>query len=232
MKETRNLVQTSSTDKNYMPQLDSLRFLAVLGVLVAHYWDSRLLGDLDWAHIGVSLFFVLSGFLITGILLDCRRMADDSSQSPMYFVRQFYARRFLRIFPIYYLVIVILIWRNIPPAREIWLWMVTYTTNIYITMHNTWVGSMGHFWTLAVEEQFYLVWPWVVLFLPRKWLLPTILFIIPLSSAYKFYAYFPFNIDTMNWTEGTFTVASFDSLGIGAILSLLWHSKIPKATLQ
>jgi peptidoglycan/LPS O-acetylase OafA/YrhL len=232
MKGTRNLEQTSSTAKNYMSQLDSLRFLAVLGVMVEHNWDSRLLGDLGWAHKGVLLFFVLSGFLITGILLNCRQIVDHSSQSPMYFVRQFYARRFLRIFPIYYLVIVILIWRDIPPAREIWLWMVTYTTNIYITVHNTWIGSMGHFWTLAVEEQFYLVWPLVVLLAPRRWLLLTILLILPLSSAYRCYAYFPFNIDEMDWTGGTFTVASLDSLGIGAILSLLWHSEIPKATLQ
>ncbi|MEC4888415.1 MAG: acyltransferase [Nitrospira sp.] len=217
-----------------MPQLDSLRFFAVLGVMVAHNWDSRLLGDVDWAGNGVRLFFVLSGFLITGILLDCRRLADDSRQSPMYFIRQFYARRSLRIFPIYYILIAVLVVLGVQPADDIWPWMVTFTTNIYITIHNAWIGKMGHLWSLAVEEQFYLLWPWIVLFASRKWLLRTLLLIIPLSSVYRFYAYrhFEFNMDTMDFKAATFTVAHFDSLGIGALLAILWHSDVPQATLQ
>jgi peptidoglycan/LPS O-acetylase OafA/YrhL len=68
--------KTSAVSQNYMPQLGALRFFAVLGVMVAHLWHPRLLpwllGDLDWAGLGVRLFFVLSDFLITDILLDCR----------------------------------------------------------------------------------------------------------------------------------------------------------------
>lgn len=217
-----------------MPQLDGLRFFAVLGVMAAHNLDSRFLGDVDWAGSGVRLFFVLSGFLITGILLDCRKLVDDSQDSPMHFIRQFYARRSLRIFPVYYILVAVLLLMGVSPAAEIWPWMVTFTTNIYITIHNTWVGKMGHLWSLAVEEQFYLVWPWVVLFAPRKWLLRVLLLIIPLSSVYRFYAYrhFEFNIDTMDFKAATFTAAHFDSIGIGAVLAILWHSEIPKATLQ
>lgn len=82
-------------------------------------------------------------------------MAEEGQRSPFFYIRQFYIQRFLRIFPIYYLVIIIGLVINLPPAREIWLWLVTYTSNIYITLNNTWIGSFGHFWTLAVEDQFY-----------------------------------------------------------------------------
>ena len=75
---------------SYMPQLDALRFFAVLGVMVAHNWHPRglpwLLSDLaiEWAGLGVRLFFVLSGFLITGILLDCRELARESGRSRLF----------------------------------------------------------------------------------------------------------------------------------------------------
>ena len=228
----------SSISQHYMPQLDALRFFAVLGVMVAHLWHPRrlpwLLGDLDWAGLGVRLFFVLSGFLITGILLDCRNAAEKNGTPTLFFVRQFYARRFLRIFPIYYLVVLVALIVGLSPAREIWGWLVTYTTNIYITVNNEWVGRFGHFWTLAVEEQFYLIWPWVILFAPRKWLMPIILFCISLSPIYRTfaYAYFPFDIGAMDFKAATLTPANLDSLAIGALLALAWTWEIPKATLQ
>lgn len=221
-----------------MPQLDALRFFAVLGVMVAHLWHPKrlpwLFGDLDWAGLGVRMFFVLSGFLITGILLDCRMKAEKSNISSMFFIRQFYARRFLRIFPIYYLVIIIALIIDIPPAREVWGWLISYTTNIYITINNDWVGSFGHFWTLAVEEQFYLIWPWIILFTPRKRLLPIILFFISLGPIYRAFAYnlYPFDIGAMDFRAGTFTLGSLDSLAIGALLALAWSLDIPKQTIQ
>lgn len=221
-----------------MPQLDALRFFAVLGVMVAHTWHPKrlpwLFGDLDWAGLGVRLFFVLSGFLITGILLDCRKTAEKNGISSMFFIRQFYARRFLRIFPIYYLVVIIALIVDLPPAREIWGWLFTYTTNVYITINNEWVGRLGHLWTLAVEEQFYLVWPWIILFVPRKRLLSLILFFISLGPIYRAFAYkiYPFDIGAMDFKASTLTLGSLDSLAIGALLALVWSSNIPKPTLQ
>jgi peptidoglycan/LPS O-acetylase OafA/YrhL len=232
------LAKIYQNQQNYMPQLDALRFFAVLGVMVAHNWHpSRLpwlFGDLDWAGLGVQLFFVLSGFLITGILLDCRMTKEKTSQPTLFYIRQFYARRFLRIFPIYYLVLFVAFALNVSPVRDVWVWLVTYTTNFYITINDVWVGRFGHFWTLAVEEQFYLFWPWLVLFLPRKWLLPALLFIISLAPVYRLYAYinFPFDIGAMDFKAGTFTLASLDSLGIGSLLALAWRSNIKKESLQ
>jgi peptidoglycan/LPS O-acetylase OafA/YrhL len=131
-------------------------------------------------------------------------------------------------------VVIIALIVDLPPAREIWGWLVTYTTNVYITLNNEWIGRLGHFWTLAVEEQFYLVWPWIILFVPRKRLLPIILFFISLGPIYRAIAYkiYPFDIGAMDFKASTLTLGSLDSLAIGALLALAWSSNIPKPTLQ
>ena len=111
----------------YMIQLDALRCFAVLGVLITHFWQPDPipgpLGQIDLGFVGVRLFFVLSGFLITGILLNNRERARSVGLNPLVVLRQFYARRFLRIFPIYYLVVFLGLALDIPRAREIWPWL-------------------------------------------------------------------------------------------------------------
>src|SRR5438552_8893303 len=87
----------------HINQVDSLRALAVGSVMVGHYFPG-LHSFGEWGPMGVNLFFVISGFLITGILLKCRKQIE-SGQSIILTLRQFYVRRFLRIFPLYYLVI-------------------------------------------------------------------------------------------------------------------------------
>jgi peptidoglycan/LPS O-acetylase OafA/YrhL len=123
----------------------------------------------------VDVFFVLSGFLITGILLDTR-------DSPRYF-RNFYVRRFLRIFPIYYPMLAVVFFIvprfmpfDTPGLRMIWrnqLWLWTYLTNIGFVVHRRiWADAgwldLNHLWSLAVEEQFYLFWPLIVLLCSRR----------------------------------------------------------------
>ena len=157
-----------------MPGLDGLRGVAILLVMLHHSVQVvplprfEGLADLGWC--GVDLFFVLSGFLITGILLDAR-------DEPRYF-RNFYMRRVLRIFPLYYgvLAISLLLVLTVPHLRHNlhlhgWLW--TYTTNIKVAIDNDYRFIIGrarldHFWTLAVEEHFYLVWPVLVWGLDRR----------------------------------------------------------------
>src|SRR5689334_1825326 len=92
-----------TNDLQYKPQLDALRAFAVFAVLVHHYLpEGRVI---SWGTLGVRLFFVLSGFLITRILLQCRDIKEATHQSTTHILRQFYIRRFLRIFPIYYFVV-------------------------------------------------------------------------------------------------------------------------------
>jgi peptidoglycan/LPS O-acetylase OafA/YrhL len=156
-----------------VPALDGVRGLAILWVL-AHQlswplasgsWQSLLMAPFAVGWIGVQLFFVLSGFLITGILLDTR-------QDPLQ-LRHFYVRRVLRIFPLYYgalalTLCVLLAWPSPLPEGvswahewriQPWLWAFMSNWTAYTDQHTE---LFAHFWSLAVEEQFYLMWPLLI----------------------------------------------------------------------
>jgi peptidoglycan/LPS O-acetylase OafA/YrhL len=144
----------------HIPVLDGIRGVAVLAVVLLHA------GVLPWGWIGVDIFFVLSGFLITGILLDAK--AAGHTGWPTY-VQPFYIRRSLRILPLAYaaLVFVFLVapWFGVlgrVPAREqVWYW--AYISNWWFWPRSDASWQLSHFWSLAVEEQFYWSWPWIVL---------------------------------------------------------------------
>ena len=160
--------------RRHMPALDSVRGLAILGVLLFRFhtgpqmefaWGERLFSLLELGGKGVDLFFVLSGFLITGIL-------HDAKESPHYF-RNFYMRRTLRIFPLYYAVLVVTLvllpslgvatWSLYPEAFEYQGWLWFYGANLLQAFQGRWsLGAFEHFWSLAIEEQFYLFWPLVI----------------------------------------------------------------------
>lgn len=215
-------MQSSKTSElSYMLQLDALRALAVLGVLFQHYLPEYfILHKLNLGHLGVRLFFVLSGFLITRILLNCRSLIDANLASSSSTLKIFYLRRFLRLTPVYYsvlLVTTLLAFDIIKPALPYYL---TYTSNLYFSFH-PWDNTASHFWSLAVEEQFYLVWPWVIIFLPKQYLLRAIVFTISIAPLFRL-------VSTMlgwnNWRlEYSFTLACLDSLGMGALLAFFYH---------
>lgn len=96
---------TPQNNSNYMIQLDSLRAIAVFGVLVHHFLpeDFILNSRFHWGPLGVRFFFVLSGFLITGILLRCKDLVDSEDQSVRFTLKRFFIRRSLRLAPAYYL---------------------------------------------------------------------------------------------------------------------------------
>ncbi len=161
----------------YMPAIDGLRAFAVLAVLIVHFpWmpaprhvllDRLHLQPLtQYGWVGVDLFFVISGFLITGILL-------DSKQSSHYF-RNFYARRALRIWPLYYAVLcfVFVIYPLLHPHGTVaqnltgWPYYLFYVQN-FVFFDNG-VPLLGVTWSLAIEEQFYITWPLIVLLCSRK----------------------------------------------------------------
>jgi peptidoglycan/LPS O-acetylase OafA/YrhL len=172
----------------HIPALDGLRGIAILLVLFLHFApyapgiapptalvDRLYLRASGTGWMGVDLFFVLSGFLITGILYD--------TKGSMHYFRQFYARRFLRIFPLYYvalaLFLIVLPWQQTFDSvrRElrgdaVWYWTYLYNMRVAVTGFLP-SSALGHFWSLAVEEQFYLIWPIVVLWLGRKHLIVT-----------------------------------------------------------
>lgn len=147
----------------YAPQLDGLRAVAVAAVAYSHWLPGWQFGVPFGA--GVHLFFVLSGFLITRILLGLRETPDRGAV-----IARFYARRALRLFPAFYLVLGLAWIADVPLVRDTWAWHAAYLSNVQIANEARWLGHVSHFWSLAVEEQFYLLWPWLVLTTPTRWL--------------------------------------------------------------
>jgi peptidoglycan/LPS O-acetylase OafA/YrhL len=156
----------------HVPALDGLRGVAILTVVALHFSLLTPRTDLEWAFArlmgagwaGVDLFLALSGFLITGILLDGKR--NGQSLGP--YLRVFLTRRTLRIFPLYYAYLALLflalplVRPGLPEENRIWVWM--YLSNLLMAIEG-WEGMPSHtthLWSLALEEQFYLLWPLVV----------------------------------------------------------------------
>ena len=200
-----------------MPQLDSLRALAFLGVAASH-WLSKNSPLVVLGGTGVQLFFVLSGFLITGILLDYRRIKEgNASLSAGSALRTFYTRRFLRIFPLYYGVIIVAAILNVGPIRTLWPWHAAYVPNFLYGIYRPSPGDpFTHFWSLGVEEQFYFVWPFLVFFAPvksLKWWIVALIVSAPVFRVGMEYAFPEFH--RVNY----FSLSCGDSLGVGACLA-------------
>jgi peptidoglycan/LPS O-acetylase OafA/YrhL len=163
----------------------------------------------------VWLFFTLSGFLITNILLNQKIKAEEQEDTNKFkTLKSFYIRRTLRIFPIYYLTVLVLYLINFGNVRERLVWFVTYTINLYYFKTGALDGYECHFWSLAVEEQFYLIWPLTILLVPRRHELKTILTFIFIGILT------PVTLLMMGYTFlDAFPLVCFSSLGAGALLS-------------
>ncbi|HEX9514420.1 MAG TPA: acyltransferase [Puia sp.] len=158
----------------YIKGLDTLRAFTVIAVLIGHWGlpiELGSTGDLIFKGLfpspkfGVDLFFVLSGFLITSILLD----ATNDQENKLVIIRTFIARRTLRIFPIYYITFGVLLLIKYPYIKDHLVWFLTYTSNILCYREKSW-NSFSHTWSLSVEEQFYFIWPLLIVFINPRFL--------------------------------------------------------------
>jgi peptidoglycan/LPS O-acetylase OafA/YrhL len=206
----------------HLTALDGIRAIALFLVIVSHWLDkSYLVQAVAPGAIGVDVFFVLSGFLITTILLQNRLQAEALGNSKSVLIKSFFIRRSLRIFPIYYLfvaacfVIGPITGTNI---RQHALYFLTYTSNFYFYQQQAWDGIVSHLWSLAVEEQFYLLWPWVMVFTPRRYLLVAILLFIGVGVGSGYV------IASKNLGDFALTLpfSCFDAFGLGALLAFVW----------
>lgn len=219
----------------HSPALDGVRGFAILIVTVY-----RLCKELDptshpligtirrfspIGERGVDLFFVLSGFLITGILL-------QSKGKPYYF-RNFMVRRALRIFPLYFLSLLVGLWMiptfvstdsfDLPRKEQFYLW--TYTSNLRMSWLNEWCfGPFDHFWSLAVEEHFYLVWPAFVLLLSRKQLAMVCVGAIGAVAILRTWVAMDPSFDI---AIDVHTIFRADALAMGGLLAILLTSSVP-----
>jgi peptidoglycan/LPS O-acetylase OafA/YrhL len=163
-----------------------LRAVAVFGVLVEHFCPSHRIVDLSPGGAGVTLFFVLSGYLITSILLKYQIRGVDVKTASIHF----YTRRLLRLSPPYYLAIAIGVLFGLAGLRSTNWWIpALYLTNFNVAYHGSWHGPADHFWSLAVEEQFYILWFLVVVKLPRQYFVSTVAVTMGLTVAFRMLVY-------------------------------------------
>jgi peptidoglycan/LPS O-acetylase OafA/YrhL len=184
-------------------QLDGLRFLAFLGVFAIHTWYS-----FEYGRYGVPLFFAISGFLITRILV------LHESDSLWQDLRVFYVRRFLRIFPLFYGVLLVLCFLGLLPHPS---WQFLYVQNFLAFRQGKDIFP-PHFWSLCVEEQFYLTYPLLFLATPRAYrlLVLCLLFLAGLGSRVLLASWFPNNY---MWHQ--LPLACAESLSAGCLAGLL-----------
>ena len=241
---TGNTRETGPENRAFYPALDGLRALAFVLVFLSHYLR------LPWGWAGVDVFFVLSGFLITGILYDTRH---DPHR-----VRNFYVRRTLRIFPLYYgLMLVLLLSMPLFHWEITWKWLVwpAYLGNwmnlchlypdsatAHLAYFQLFANSpahksilfLGHFWTLCVEEQFYLLWPAVVFGVRQK---RTLLWICALSVPVELALRVTGHHLLPAWmlrqeVLENLTLFRFDALLLGGLLALLLRGSYREQLLE
>lgn len=208
-------VGTRVTDRSggYRPQLDSLRAIAVSLVLLMHFWlPASIIGS-----IGVRVFFVLSGFLITDILI-AMRGGDGAFQTRPAAWLNFFIRRALRLWPVYFVLLGGALLLDLDGLRETAAWHILYASNILYVLHqrfDPWV--VGHWWTLSIEQQFYLIWPFFVLLPPRralKWIMIATVF------ATALWMYGIDRVSDNEWVGSLLLPGSMDALAAGGLLSL------------
>lgn len=203
----------------YLPELDGLRGLAILWVVLYHC-HPRLTGTWLysaslWGWAGVIIFFVLSGFLITSILLGTR-------DNPHYF-HHFHARRVLRIWPVYLLVLAVVYlnapwfvgggdWAAVKAAP--WLAYILFVQNLF---HITLPSALGPSWALAIEEQYYFLWAPLVRFLKQPCLLASVLGAALIASPLL-------RMANLRWMTPTNTLIHLDGIAWGSLLALAMHT--------
>ncbi|MCG7856197.1 acyltransferase [Flavihumibacter sediminis] len=204
---------------SYVKSLNTVRAFAVAFVMFQHWLPlSHHLQNLQLGSLGVDIFFTLSGFLITGILLS--KLTGNNgilSRLSMLNYRNFIVRRALRIIPAYSLAL-FLTWLLssylIPFDQSAWKWLITLTTNWHIIQLEYWPGTIVHFWSLAVEEQYYLFWPLLLFFFKGRSFPFLALIMITLAVWVRYHARHHNIFDVS-------TLACLDSFAMGGLFA--WY---------
>jgi peptidoglycan/LPS O-acetylase OafA/YrhL len=199
---------------SYIPRLNTFRAFAAFSVVFIHYFSNIVPEYLKITPDGVQFFFTLSGFLITSTLL-----SDSCGRSVSSSIFRFYTRRVFRIFPAYYGTLLICMILGLYGARQCWPWAATYTVDIFISYGFGDAGYLGHFWTLAVEEQFYILLPISILLLPRRWFVTLALMSIGGALIYRGVE-FP-----RNPMFGFNPAANLDKLSVGVLTAIAVESR-------
>lgn len=216
MREEQNT--SKAKPLKYNPQLDGLRFCAILFV-VSYHWVPGISETAHGFFLGglINFFFVLSGYLITRILFSAKEKGIQYNISKPKVIFGFYLRRAIRIFPAYYfiLLVCVLLPTTGEEVRHNAASYFFYYSNYSMYKHQSWPPITAQFWSLAVEEQFYLAWPLLIIFVHRKYLLKTFVLFITASILMKacyFHPVFPVPLSTL-------TQFAMDAFAAGGILA-------------
>jgi peptidoglycan/LPS O-acetylase OafA/YrhL len=190
-------------------QLDGLRAIAIITVFSHHAFETRL----TW--MGVDLFFILSGFLITDILIRSR------NRRILAYLGSFYARRVRRILPPYLLLLAITcvlfgVW-----WLKSWYYYLGFM-NLLLLTHVKFPESLALLWSLAVEEQFYVVWPFIVFFFRERWIARLAILLVILAPLLRWFCTPLFPDYVPIYSETPFRM---DLLAIGALVSVVWRKR-------
>ncbi len=209
---TAKIGEAASKTRPYFRELDGIRAIAALMVMTFHFGqDWYHLGFLVLGQTGVDLFFVLSGFLITTILL-------QSPHGDWHEIKNFYIRRTLRIFPLYYFYLIVACIFGGMVSFWYWIYLQNIASAFAISWHIAPLRGPDHFWSLGVEEQFYLFWPFLILFWPRRWLASAMWGAVALAIVTRI-ALVHTSVDTF-----PFILTRLDGLAAGAILAYYFNS--------
>lgn len=219
----------TTENQRHIPALDGVRGVAILTVMFYHFyehfngphlWDRVIYYVIECGWAGVDLFFVLSGFLITRNLLDAKGHS--------HYFRNFYGRRILRIFPLYYLSLLVFFFL-VPSVLPTWNqndiiyyrqnqpWFWLHLSNMF-SFFKGYHGFLNHFWSLAVEEQFYLFWPAVIFLVKREYFPHLCLVFCLIGITFRGWGLI------LGYDIGALRLllpARFDTLAIGAFLAVL-----------
>ena len=222
---TRNRLQPDSiqreipeggalADPRYVPALDGLRAISVVMVLLTHLSGSRLFQLADLGGLGVHIFFVISGYLITTILVGYQESNCGLKAAAVHF----YWRRILRLYPPLLAAILLTMALGIAQMRDNWWIHALYLSNVQIAGSGTWNGA-SHFWSLATEEQFYLLWFPLVLLTKGRTRVVLILCALAIGPLYRL-GLAAAVIDAFAPGPGVLLFGKIDALAIGAVLAL------------
>ncbi|MDC0117761.1 acyltransferase [Flavobacteriaceae bacterium] len=225
--DTTKLVKNST----YIKELDGFRSVAVMAVMLVHW------GVFGAGWIGVQMFFVLSGYLISANLLRDR----DKNKSISPYLKNFFWRRFLRLSPLYFLYVILFIIIGFilgtTDIQKLIIPLLTYTINIYALIPgHVEMSGIGHFWSLAVEEQFYLFWPFLIFFISLKYFKKLLILLIlsgPIIKLILFTWISDMYGDTIQAAEAVniLVLGQIDAFAIGGAVAFFSSKQIKRPQL-
>jgi peptidoglycan/LPS O-acetylase OafA/YrhL len=211
-----DLTKVKST---YQPQLDGLRAVAIIGILFEHF-DLQLPVMFRCGPLCVRFFFVLTGYFITLSLWRVRSQMAGSNQGFLPLAR-YYLARLLRTGPPFYLSLVLGALFGIEEVRTNFFWLATMQANNYIAWLGYWPDAISHYWSLAVQEQFYFLWPIVALLVPKRWFIPSMVAFIVFGLGFRIACIQTHATTITRWVT---IFGCIDSFAVGSLVAYLKQS--------